>query len=41
MFQMLDVFAEFEQAILMDRTMAGLVRALAHGKRLGRPAISD
>jgi DNA invertase Pin-like site-specific DNA recombinase len=41
MFQMLGVFAEFERAILVDRTMAGLARARAQGKRLGRPATSD
>ena len=40
MFQMLGVFAEFEQAILFDRTMAGLARARAQGKRLRRPATS-
>lgn len=41
MFQMLGVFAEFERAILVDRTMAGLARARAQGKRLGRPRTSD
>lgn len=41
MFQMPGVFAEFERAILVDRTMAGLARARAQGKRLGRPATSD
>ena len=33
--------AAFERAILVDRTMAGLARARAQGKRLGRPATSD
>ena len=41
MFQMLGVFAEFERAILVDLTMAGVARACAQGKRLGRPATSD
>ncbi len=38
---MLGVLAEFERAILVDRTMAGLARARAQGKRLGRPSTSD
>lgn len=41
MFQMLGVFAEFERAILVDRTKAGLARARAQGKRLGRPSTPD
>ena len=40
MFQMLGVFAEFERAIISERTKAGLARARAQGKRLGRPPIS-
>src|SRR5271170_5458411 len=36
MFQMLGVFAEFEAAMMRHRTRAGLVRARAQGKRLGR-----
>jgi len=39
MFQMLGVFAEFERAIMRERVMAGLARARAHGKRLGRPRV--
>ena len=38
MFQMLGVFAEFERAIIHERVMAGLARARAEGKQLGRPA---
>jgi DNA invertase Pin-like site-specific DNA recombinase len=37
LFQMLGVFAEFERAMIRDRIMAGLDRARAAGKRLGRP----
>jgi DNA invertase Pin-like site-specific DNA recombinase len=40
MFQMLGVFAEFERAMIQSRVKAGLVRARANGKRLGRPKIS-
>jgi DNA invertase Pin-like site-specific DNA recombinase len=36
MFQMLGVFAEFERAIVRERINAGLARAKANGKRLGR-----
>ena len=39
LFQMSGVFAEFERAMLVERTKAGLVRARAQGKRLGRPPI--
>lgn len=34
---MLSVFAQFERDKLIERTKAGLVRARAEGKRLGRP----
>jgi len=34
---MLGVFSEFERAMIRDRVMAGLDRARAAGKRLGRP----
>jgi DNA invertase Pin-like site-specific DNA recombinase len=37
MFQMLGVFAEFERSIIQER--AGLRRAKAEGKQLGRPRI--
>ena len=40
LFQMLGVFAEFERAILIERTRAGLARARREGKRLGRPMLS-
>jgi len=36
MFQMLGVFAEFERAMMRDRIHAGLDRARAQGKQLGR-----
>jgi len=35
MFQMLDVFAEFERSIIQERVRAGLRRAKAEGKQLG------
>ena len=38
MFQMMGVFAEFERAMVHERVMAGLARARAEGKQLGRPA---
>ena len=37
MFQMLGVFAEFERAMIRERVNAGLARAKAQGKTLGRP----
>ena len=39
MFQMCGVFAEFERSILQERVKAGLSRARASGKRLGRPSV--
>lgn len=39
MFQMCGVFAEFEQSIIRERINAGLARARARGKRLGRPRV--
>jgi DNA invertase Pin-like site-specific DNA recombinase len=39
MFQMIGVFAEFERALIVERTKAGLQRARAQGKALGRPSI--
>ncbi len=39
MFQMLGVFSEFERGMIRDRVLAGLNRAKAHGKRLGRPPV--
>jgi DNA invertase Pin-like site-specific DNA recombinase len=40
LFQMLGVFAEFERAMIVGRVHAGLRRAKAQGKRLGRPRVS-
>ncbi|MBW7997820.1 MAG: helix-turn-helix domain-containing protein [Candidatus Glassbacteria bacterium] len=37
MFQMCGVFAEFERAMIQERVRAGLERAKAQGKVLGRP----
>ena len=37
MFGMLGVFAQFERAIISERVAAGLARAKAEGKTLGRP----
>jgi DNA invertase Pin-like site-specific DNA recombinase len=37
LFGMLGVFSEFECAMIRDRMIAGLERARASGKRLGRP----
>ena len=37
MFQMMGVFAEFERGIMQERIKAGLARARAEGRRLGRP----
>jgi DNA invertase Pin-like site-specific DNA recombinase len=39
MFQMCGVFAEFERSILQERVKAGLERARAQGKTLGRPKV--
>ena len=40
MFQMMGVFAEFERAMIQERVKAGLRRAKAQGKTLGRPKVS-
>ena len=37
MFQMMGVFAEFERTMIQERIHAGLKRARANGKALGRP----
>lgn len=37
LFQMLGVFAEFERSMIQERVKAGLSRAKAQGKKLGRP----
>ena len=39
MFQMMGVFAEFERAMIQERVRAGLARARAEGRKLGRPPI--
>lgn len=41
MFQMAGVFAEFERAMIQERVRAGLQRARAEGKTLGRPRVSS
>ncbi|WP_119462723.1 recombinase family protein [Rhodospirillaceae bacterium SYSU D60014] len=41
MFQMMGVFAEFERAMIRERVNAGLARARAKGKRLGRPPVEE
>jgi DNA invertase Pin-like site-specific DNA recombinase len=41
MFQMLGVFAEFDRALIRERVMAGLKRAKAQGKVLGRPKVDE
>ncbi len=41
MFHMCGVFAEFERSLIRERTIAGLKRARAAGKQLGRPRISQ
>lgn len=37
MFTMISAFAEFERSIIQERVKAGLVKAKAQGKKLGRP----
>ncbi len=39
LFQMMGVFAEFEREMIRERVAAGLDRARAKGKKLGRPSI--
>ncbi len=41
MFQMLGVFSEFERCMIQERVRAGLAKARANGKRLGRPPALD
>lgn len=40
LFGMMAVFAEFERAMIQERVNAGLARAKAQGKKLGRPTLS-
>jgi len=41
MFQMMGVFSEFERAMIQERVRAGLARARAEGKQLGRPKVDE
>jgi DNA invertase Pin-like site-specific DNA recombinase len=41
LFQMMGVFAEFERAMIRERVRAGLERAKAQGKKLGRRRNDD
>jgi DNA invertase Pin-like site-specific DNA recombinase len=41
LFGMLGVFAEFERSMIRDRVMAGLHRARASNRRLGRPPMPE
>jgi DNA invertase Pin-like site-specific DNA recombinase len=41
MLSMCGVFAEFERSVLIERINAGISRARAQGKHLGRPAVSE
>ena len=41
MLSMCGVFAEFERSIIVERINAGLARAKAEGKELGRPRVDD
>lgn len=41
MLQMFSAFAEFERNRIRERTVEGLERAKAEGKRLGRPAATE
>jgi DNA invertase Pin-like site-specific DNA recombinase len=40
MFSMLGVFGEFERSMIQERVRAGLKRAVAQGKILGRPRVN-
>ncbi|WP_417789022.1 recombinase family protein [Terasakiella pusilla] len=41
LFQMSGVFAEFERSMIQERVKAGLERAKAKGKTLGRPKVTE
>jgi len=41
LFQMMGIFAEFERAMIVERVRAGMSRARADGKHLGRPALPE
>jgi len=36
---MMGVFAEFERSMIVERVKSGLRRAVAQGKKLGRPSV--
>jgi putative DNA-invertase from lambdoid prophage Rac len=38
---MLSVFGEFERAMIVERTKAGMARAKAQGKAIGRPVLDE
>lgn len=40
LFQMCGVFSEFERSMIQERVRAGLARARAQGRKLGRPTVS-
>src|SRR5262249_25973190 len=40
LFGMLSVFADFERAMIVERTKAGMARARAQGKIIGRPRLA-
>jgi DNA invertase Pin-like site-specific DNA recombinase len=39
LFQMMGVFSQWERSMIQERVKAGLARARAQGKRLGRPTV--
>jgi DNA invertase Pin-like site-specific DNA recombinase len=41
LFGMLGVFSQFERELLRERVLAGLQRARAQGRRLGRPPLPE
>ena len=41
LFGMLGIFVEFERAIISERVLAGMARAKAQGKHVGRPALPE
>lgn len=41
LFQMMGVFAQFERAMIQDRVKAGMARARAQGRRIGRPPVAE
>ena len=41
LFQMIGVFAEFERSMIVERVKSGLRRAVAQGKKPGRPRVDQ